>query len=300
MGVHRFGLKAQMSPILHFLEMIKFEHTLFALPFAYMGMFMAASGFPSLREFILITIAFTSARTYAMTLNRIIDLKFDSINPRTMDRPLVTGKVSIRTAYAGALLSLITLFVTSYMLGTFILKLLPIAIFFLTFYHITKRFTFLSHFILGFTDSLAALGSWAVIRQSLFTTEDIPAWLLSLIITFWIAGFDIIYQAQDIDFDRKMNLHSIPSRFGMKWALISARVCHAFMFLGLVFLTFFFENKLPFLISLVFTFLFLLRQHTLISGGNLSKVGVAFFNMNAYISIVIFVGSIFSIFGGGL
>lgn len=298
MEVNRLVTKLSFSPILNFMDMIKFEHTVFALPFAYTGMLMAANGLPSFRDFILITIAFIAARTYAMTLNRILDLRFDSMNPRTKDRHLVTGRVSMSVAYGGVLVSLLALFITSYMLGEFILKLLPIALFFLTFYHVTKRFTYLSHFVLGFTDSLSSLGAWAAVRKSLFTAYDLPAWLLSFTVTFWIAGFDIIYQAQDIDFDRKMNLYSIPSRFGLRWALRVARICHILMVFGLFLLLFFLERRIPFLISLILTLALLLRQHTLISEKDLSKAGIAFFNMNAYISIVIFSGFVISIFGG--
>lgn len=291
----RLSLKNSYLSFIHYLEMIKFEHTIFALPFAYMGMFMAANGFPNLREFVLISIAFVAARTYAMTLNRIVDLSFDRLNPRTKERPLVTGKVRKRTAYIGIVLSLITLVSVSYLLGSFILKCLPVALFFLSFYHITKRFTYLSHFILGFTDGLAPLGAWIAIRNSAFSSSDIPGWLLLFIVTFWIAGFDILYQCWDVDFDRKMNLYSIPSRFGIRKAITVARLCHVIMFLALVFLIKFLPYKLPFLISILITLFLLIREHRMVSPEDLSKLNIAFFNMNGYISIVVFVGLMVSV-----
>jgi 4-hydroxybenzoate polyprenyltransferase len=292
---HKLSLRNSYLSFINFLEMIKFEHTIFALPFAYMGMFIAKKGVPSLREFVLISIAFAAARTYAMTLNRIFDLPFDRINPRTKERPLVTGKVKKRTAYTGALLSLLVLFSVAYMLGPFVLKLLPIALFFLTFYHVTKRFTYLSHFFLGFTDGLAPLGAWIAIKNSAFSVSDIPGWLLLFIVTFWIAGFDIMYQCQDVEFDKKMNLQTIPSRFGIRTGLIVARFCHGIMFLGLLGLLTLFEQKIPFIVALAITSYLLIKEHLMVSPEDLSNLNVAFFNMNGYISIVVFLGIMVSI-----
>lgn len=293
----KLRVRDSLNSILNFLEMIKFEHTIFALPFAYMGMFMAAGGLPKLDRFILISIAFCAARTYAMALNRIIDLHFDALNPRTKDRPLVTGKVQKKTAYLGVFISLLVLIVCSYLLGPFVLKLLPIALIFLTFYHFTKRFTYFSHFILGITDGLAPLGAWVAIRNSLFSSSDLPGWLLFIIVTFWIAGFDIIYQCQDVTFDKKMGLHSIPSRFGIRNALLVAMLSHAVMFIGLILLGMFFMRKIPLFITLFVALILLIKEHRIISPKDLSKINVAFFNMNGYIAVLVFIGVIASIFG---
>lgn len=289
-------LKDSYHSILNFLEMIKFEHTIFALPFAYMGMFMAAGGLPKVNQFILISIVFCAARTYAMTLNRILDLRFDALNPRTKERALVTGKVQKKTAYIGVLISLLVLIVCSYLLGPLVLKLLPIALIFLTFYHLTKRFTYFSHFILGITDGLAPLGAWVAIRNSLFSPSDLPGWLLFIIVTFWIAGFDIIYQCQDVAFDKTMGLYSIPSRFGIKNALIIAMLSHAVMFIGLLVFGIFFLQKVPFFITLPIILILLIKEHSMISHRDLSKINVAFFNMNGYIAVLAFIGMIASIF----
>lgn len=276
--------------------MIKFEHTVFALPFAYIGVFLAANGFPDFKKFFLITIAFIAARTYAMTLNRILDLKYDSKNPRTIERHLVRGVVGKRTAYYGVFISLIVFVISAYLLGRLPFILTPVALFFLSFYHITKRFTYTSHFFLGITDGLAPAGAWVAIRGSFFTFDDLPAWLLIFIVTFWIAGFDIIYQCQDVDFDRKVGLHTIPSRFGVVVALKIARICHVIMVLGLICLGFFLDFSVPYLISIFISIVLLIKEHKLISPQDLSKLDMAFFNMNGYISIIIFSGIILSIY----
>jgi len=276
--------------------MIKFEHTVFALPFAYIGIFLAADGFPDVDKFFLITVAFTAARTYAMTLNRIIDLKYDSKNPRTSERHLVKGIIRKKTAFYGAFASLIVFVVTAYLLGPLPFMLTPVALFFLSFYHITKRFTYLSHFFLGITDGLAPAGAWVAIRGSFFTLSDLPAWLLVFVVTFWIAGFDILYQCQDIEFDRKEGLHTIPSRFGTVVALKIARLCHVVMVLGLIYLGSFLDFNVFYIISIIISAMLLIKEHRLISPHDLSRLDVAFFNMNGYISIIIFSGIMLSIF----
>ncbi len=276
--------------------MIKFEHTVFALPFAYIGVFLAANGFPTLKEFILITIAFTSARTYAMTLNRILDLKYDSKNPRTKERHLVKGTIKKNTAFYGVIISLVVFVLSAYLLGPLPFFLTPVAVFFLSFYHLTKRFTYLSHFFLGITDGLAPAGGWVAINGSFFSFADLPAWLLIFIVTFWIAGFDILYQCQDIEFDRKEGLHTVPSIFGIEKALNTARLCHFITILGLIWLGFFLSFGIPYLVSLAITIILLIKEHRLISPKDLSKLDVAFFNMNGYISLIIFFGIMFSIF----
>ena len=295
MGIHR-NLLISFKSLFIFFQMIKFEHTVFALPFAYIGVFLAANGFPTFREFVLITIAFTSARTYAMTLNRLLDLKYDSKNPRTTERHLVKGTIKKKTAFYGVIISLLVFVFSAYLLGPLPFALTPVAVFFLSFYHITKRFTYLSHFFLGITDGLAPAGGWVAIKGSFFSLVDLPAWLLIFIVTFWIAGFDILYQCQDVDFDRKEGLHTIPSIFGIEKALKAARLCHFITILGLIWLGVFLSFSIPYLISLVIIIWLLIKEHKLISPHDLSKLDMAFFNMNGYISIIIFFGIMISIF----
>ncbi|HEX7974544.1 MAG TPA: UbiA-like polyprenyltransferase [Anaerolineales bacterium] len=216
-----------MRRLKDFLELIKFEHTIFALPFAYLGMLLAARGLPSLGQFIWITVAMASARTVAMGFNRIADRVIDSYNPRTAKRPLVTGAISITTAWVGTAAAALILVLAAWQLGPLPLRLLPGAFLFLLGYSITKRFTWLAHFILGFTDGLAPVGAWVALRGSLFTSADLPAWILLAVVTLWIGGFDIIYSCQDVEYDIKFGLQSIPARFGVPAALGLSIICHA-------------------------------------------------------------------------
>ena len=178
-----------MKSVRDFLEFIKFEHTIFALPFAYLGMLLAAQGWPNWSQFFWITIAMVAARTLAMGSNRIADRWIDSRNPRTAQRPLITGSISLQTAWIGTAISALVLALAAWQLGPLTFILLPGAYLFLIGYSFTKRFTWLSHFVLGFTDGLAPVGAWVAIRGSLFTADDLPAWILLGVVTFWIAGF---------------------------------------------------------------------------------------------------------------
>lgn len=291
MGIFR-SFFSPLKTILYFFEMIKFEHTIFALPFAYVGMFSAAKGFPDPYRFFFITLAFVSGRTYAMTMNRVIDLPFDKENPRTKERPLVTGRVGKKTVFLSLSLSLFLLLFSAYKLSPLAFKLSPIALFFLSFYHLTKRFSYLSHFFLGFTDGLAPLGAWVAIKDSLFSFSDIPAWLLALVVTFFIAGFDILYQIQDVEFDRRMKLHSIPVKFGIERSLRFARICHIFMVFCLFLFGFFLSFHPFFLLSFFLAIFLLIKEHSLLSPDDLSKLPIVFFRMNSFISVVLFLGII--------
>lgn len=215
-----------MKAIRDFLDLIKFEHTIFALAFAYLGMLLAAEGWPTWSQFVWITIAMAAARTLAMGSNRITDRWIDARNPRTSQRPLITGTISTRTAWTGTILAALVLALAAWRLSPLTFLLLPGAYLFLIGYSFTKRFTWMSHFILGFTDGLAPVGAWAAIRNSLFTAQDLPAWILLAVVTFWIAGFDMIYACQDIDFDRQEGLQSIPARFGFPTALRLSSISH--------------------------------------------------------------------------
>ena len=194
-----------------FFELIEFEHTVFALPFAYLGMLLAAGGWPSWWDFAWITIAMAAARTLGMSANRWIDRWQDARNPRTATRPLATGAIQPRTVWIGMGISALVLAVAAWALGPLTFRLLPGAYLFLLVYPFTKRFTVLSHLVLGMTDGLATLGAWAAVRDSLFTPADLPAWVLFAAVSLWIAGFDMIYACQDIDFDRQEGLYSAPA-----------------------------------------------------------------------------------------
>jgi 4-hydroxybenzoate polyprenyltransferase len=279
-----------MKSVRSFFDLIKVEHTVFALPFAYLGMLLAAQGWPTLPEFFWITAAMVAARTLAMGFNRIADRFWDSRNPRTAQRPLVTGAVSLRTAWMGTILAGIGLLVAAWQLGPLTLVLAPGAILFLVGYSFTKRFTVLSHFILGFTDGLAPAGAWAAVRESLFTPADLPAWLLVGIVTLWIGGFDLIYACQDIDFDREYGLHSFPARYGAGPALALSTLSHLIMMVLLAWLGIATGLTWPFWIAYLVVGGLLVWEHRLVNPQDLTHINLAFFNINSYISITLFAG----------
>lgn len=278
-----------MKAFRDFLELIKFEHTIFALPFAYLGMLLAAGGWPGWEKFIWITIAMAAARTVAMGFNRIADRILDARNPRTAHRPLVTGAISNRVAWTGTLIAALVLGLTAWQLGPLPLRLLPGALLLLFGYSFTKRFTWLSHFILGFTDALAPAGAWAAVRGSLFAPEDLPAWLMTALVTLWIGGFDLIYACQDVEVDRREGLQSIPARFGIAAALRLSTLSHLLTILLLVVLGWVMGLAWPFWIGVAVTAGLLAWEHSLVKPDDLSRVNVAFFNINSYISLTLFI-----------
>lgn len=285
-----------MKSVRDFLELIKFEHTIFALPFAYLGMLLAAGGLPSWYQFFWITVAMAAARTVGMGFNRIADRWIDARNPRTAGRPLVTGAITNRTAWIGTLIAAGILTLAAWRLGQLTLVLLPGAFLFLFGYSFTKRFTWLSHFILGFTDGLAPLGAWVAVRGSLFTPADLPAWILLAVVTFWIAGFDIIYACQDISYDRQDNLQSIPARFGIKVALSVSTVCHILTITLLLTLGVLMGLSWPYWIGLIVTAILLIWEHRLVHPEDLSQIDVAFFNINGYISVTLFLAILMDLY----
>ncbi len=276
-----------LKKIRDFLELIKFEHTLFALPFAYVGMLLAADGWPTWRQFVWITVAMAGARTLAMGVNRIADRALDARNPRTANRPLVTGRIALSTAWAGTIIAGLVLGVAAWQLGPLPLTLLPGALLFLVGYAFTKRFTWLSHFILGFTDGLAPVGAWVAVRGSLFTAGDIPAWLLLGVVTLWIGGFDLIYACQDVKADRAAGLHAIPAQFGIPVALAVSSLCHVITITLLIVLGQTLALSWPYWLGLAIIAGLLIYEHSLVHPNDLSQVNVAFFNINSYISVTL-------------
>jgi len=275
-----------------FLDLIKFEHTVFALPFAYLGMLLAAGGWPGWYLFFWITVAMAAARTVAMGFNRLADRWYDARNPRTADRPLVTGAISLRTAWSGTLFAALILALAAWQLGPLPLRLLPGAYLFLFGYSFTKRFTWLSHYILGFTDGLAPVGAWAAVRGSLFTPADLPAWLLLAAVTLWIGGFDLIYACQDVEYDRREGLQSVPARFGLSAALRLSALSHALTLVLLAGLGWVMALSWPYWAGLLVVFGLLSWEHTVVRPDDLSRIDLAFFNVNSYISVTLFVSVI--------
>jgi len=281
-----------MKQLAAFLDLIKFEHTIFALPFAYLGMALAADGLPPFEQFFWITVAMAAARTFGMSVNRLADRHIDARNPRTANRPIQAGRISARTVVIGLVVSLLVLTLAAWQLHPLTLALLPGALLFLAGYAYTKRFTWLSHFVLGFTDGLAPMGAWAAIRGSLFTAQDLPAWLLLAAVTVWIGGFDLIYACQDTEFDRAERLHSIPARFGNAAALRLAKVCHALTVALLAAVGAWMGLGALYWLALIVAAGLLIYEHSLVKPDDLSNVNLAFFNVNGYISVTLFAGAL--------
>jgi 4-hydroxybenzoate polyprenyltransferase len=268
-----------------YLRLIKFSHSVFALPFAFTAALIAAEGIPVPSQILWITVAMIGGRTGAMGMNRIIDRKIDALNPRTKNRELPKGVIktweaSIFTAFAFALLVL-----AAYKLNPLCFKLSPLVLLVLFTYSYTKRFTWLSHIVLGTALSLAPLGAWIAVRGT-FEFEILP---LCFAVMFWVAGFDVLYGLQDIDFDKTHSLYSIPSRFGVKVSLWIARLFHLItigLLLGLIPI---FNLTGVYLLGVLISSVLMFYEHSLVKPTDLSKLDMAFFNMNGYISITIFV-----------
>jgi 4-hydroxybenzoate polyprenyltransferase len=274
-----------------YLRMIKIAHSVFALPFAFTAAILAASGIPSLPQIFWIVVAMVGARSGAMGLNRIIDRKIDAMNPRTIKREIPAGKIQVRDAMIFTAISLGVMAFAAYELNPLCLMLSPLAIGILVLYSYTKRFTWASHFVLGIAISGAPLGAWIAIRGTL-DPEIIP---LSVAVIFWLAGFDILYALQDIDFDRQQGLYSIPRRFGIKRSLLFSRIFHGVTFGLFIFTGILFHLNFFYFVGLIIVGVLLGYEHSLVHPTDLSKLNMAFFNMNGYISITIFAFTLLSL-----
>ena len=271
--------------IVLYLRMIKFPHSIFALPFAFTAAIMAAEGIPTLRKIFWITFAMVGARSAAMGLNRIIDREIDLANPRTRNREIPKGVIKVSEAVLFTIISFAVLVLSAYMLNPLCLKLSPAAITVLFLYSYTKRFTWATHFVLGLALSAAPLGAWIAIRGT-FDAEILP---ITIAIVFWLAGFDTLYALQDIDFDKSHGLYSIPRRFGIKKALLLARIFHLITFLLLLFSGLLFDRNIFYWVGMAVVAGMFIYEHSLVKENDLSKLDIAFFNMNGYISITVFV-----------
>jgi 4-hydroxybenzoate polyprenyltransferase len=276
------------SRIRVFLEMIKFEHTVFALPFAYTGMFLAAGGWPRWDVGLWVTVALAAARTLAMAANRLVDKDYDARNPRTSGRALPQGLLDSGTVGIAIVVSLALFELAAWRLNAFVFSLSVPALVFLLGYHYTKRFTWGCHWVLGFTDGIAAAGGWAAVTGAL----DWSACVLWFAVTCWIAGFDIIYACQDVEVDRREGLHSVPARFGMTAALWAARVNHCLAVAALFALGLMMSLAWPYWVGVAAAAVLLAYENALVRAGDLSKLDYAFFNVNAYVSLCLFAGTI--------
>jgi 4-hydroxybenzoate polyprenyltransferase len=268
------------------LEMIKIEHTLFALPFAFLGAVLAANGLPSLMQITWITLAMVGARSTAMAFNRIADREYDALNPRTSTRALPSGLLTVGFVWAFTGVSAILFFVAAAMLNRLTLILAPVALASVLLYSFSKRWTLLSHLLLGWCLSIAPTGAWIAVRGAI--DSPVPL-LLSLVVMLWTAGFDVLYACQDYDFDLKAGLHSLPRRLGIARSLQIARLLHAGAFLALLALYWITHLGLFALAGVIATGVLLVYQHRLVRADDLSKLNAAFFTTNAFVSVILFV-----------
>jgi 4-hydroxybenzoate polyprenyltransferase len=269
------------------LEMIKFEHTVFALPFAFMGAFLSARGVPNMVTFAWIILAMVGARTSAMGFNRIVDREFDKLNPRTSSRALPAQTVKISEAWAMVILASALFFFACYNLNQLTLILSPFALGLTLFYSLTKRFTWLCHIVLGLALAFSPLGGWVAVSGSL---HNYP-YVLSIGVLFWVAGFDTVYACLDADFDAKIGLFSLPARFGRLNAFRIAVLFHFIAFILFVITGIISRLNFLYYIGIVLTGAALFYQHIVVNPRDLSRIQLSFFTMNGLISLTLFVAT---------
>ncbi|MGX6601575.1 menaquinone biosynthesis prenyltransferase MqnP [Micromonosporaceae bacterium Da 78-11] len=292
-----------------FLRLVAIEHSVFALPFAFLSALVAMAqptgdrttdgrvidGLPSgavlssgvhWLDLLLITVAMVSGRTFAMAANRILDRKIDALNPRTKNRELVTGAVSLRTAWTGAAVSLVVLFLAAGLLNWLCLLLAPLAVVPLIIYPYAKRFTNFPHYVLALAQAVAPVGAWIGITGTFAGSG--PAWVLGVAVGLWIGGFDIIYACQDVDIDRQIGVHSTPARFGVRTALHISTVTHVLTFALFVWFGQLVGLGWLWWIGLALTAAAFVYQHIVVTPNDLSKVNRAFFTANGFVGIALF------------
>ncbi len=273
-----------LSKVRTTLEMIKFEHSVFALPFALTGALLAVRGWPAWRALLWIVVAMVAARSAAMTFNRIVDVEFDALNPRTRRRALVTGHLSLRFAAGFTAISCVVFVLAAYELNALALRLSPVALAILLGYSYTKRFTWFSHLAVGVCLGVSPIAAWIALRG------DVKPGILLLgaAVTLWVAGFDLIYACQDVNADQEEGLASFPSRFGIPAALRGSAALHVLMVALLVVVAR--MEHLGWLagagVALVAALL--IYEHRLVKPSDLSRVNAAFFTLNGYISVLFF------------
>lgn len=264
--------------------MIKIEHTLFALPFAFLGAVLAANGLPTGRQLFWISVAMVGARSTAMAFNRIADREYDARNPRTSMRAIPAGLLSLSFVWVFTLVSAGLFLFASAMLNRLTLILAPVALASLVLYSFTKRWTLLSHFVLGWCLSIAPAGAWIAVRGAI--DSPVPL-LLSLVVLLWTAGFDVLYACQDYDFDVAADLHSIPRRFGIARSLWISRALHAGAFAALIALYSTTQLGMLALSGVIATGILLVYQHRMVKADDLSRLNAAFFTTNAFVSVIL-------------
>ncbi len=278
-----------------FLEMIKFEHSLFALPFAYLGMILAARGWPGWGKFLWITLAMVSFRTMAMAANRLVDESVDALNPRTASRALPAGLLKRPFVWRAAFFSFVLFQLACWKLGPLCLRLSVVPFLLAWIYPYLKRVTLACHFLLGLVLGIAPYGAWLGVRPELSWT---PGFLM-LGILFWVAGFDIIYALLDLDFDRQKGLHSVPAKLGDKNARVLARVLHGLTLIFWIAAGVSAELGPIYFSGLLIAAVLMLREHILVRRDtDPVKMNRSFFKLNAWISAVIFFAAVIDLGGG--
>jgi len=274
------------NPIRIVLEMIKFEHSVFALPFALTGALLAARasrhGWPTLRQVVWIVVAMVAARSAAMTINRIVDLRYDRENPRTNKRALATGDLSVSFASVFTIVAVVLFLVAAWQLNRLALELAPVALAILFFYSFTKRFTNWSHLFLGFALGISPAAAWIAVTGGL----DLRILILCAAVTLWVGGFDVLYACQDVDYDSSAGLFSVPKRFGIARALLIARAMHVGVVAMLASLAASFALPWPAWVGIAVVAALLAYEHSLVKADDLSKLDAAFFAVNGYISLL--------------
>ncbi len=275
------------------LEMIKFEHTLFALPFAFLGAVLAANGLPTWTQLLWITVAMVGARSAAMTFNRIIDRDIDAQNPRTAGRELPSGKLSLGFAWGFLFVSIGLFLLAAWSLNWLTFALSPVALLSVLGYSYAKRFTAFAHVLLGWALAISPTAAWIAVRGAI--DSEIPL-LLSLFVLMWTSGFDVLYACQDFEFDKQAGLRSIPARFGIARSLWIARLFHFQAFIVLLLLYLVTGLGWPALVGVGVVGVLLVYQHTLIKPNDLSRMNAAFFTTNAFVSVILFVSFAIAVF----
>jgi 4-hydroxybenzoate polyprenyltransferase len=273
-----------------FLSLVKIEHSVFALPFAYLSALTALATGPKhvhWLDLLLVTIAMVGARTFAMAANRIIDRHVDARNPRTAGRELVTGAMSVRTAWIGAAVALVVFVGAAALLNPLCLALSPLAVLPLVVYPYGKRFTDWPHAILALAQTVGPVGAWLAMTGTL--RGSFPAWVLGAAVGLWIGGFDLIYATQDVEVDRRIGVHSVPARYGVPFALRASTVAHVLTFALFVWYGALVGLGTPWWIGLVLTALAFGYEHAIVRPDDLSRVNRAFFTANGFVGIALFV-----------
>ena len=273
-----------MKSLLIVLESIKFEHTVFALPFAFLGAFLAARGFPGWETSFWILAAMAGARSAAMAFNRLVDREDDRLNPRTADRALPQGRLSTRFVALFTLISSLLFLVAAWMLNDLAFRLSPLALAIILAYSYTKRFTTCSHLILGLSLAIAPVGGWVAVLGEL----SLAPFYIAAAVLFWVGGFDIIYACQDYEFDRTQGRYSLPGKWGIKTALRLSVLFHVIMMACLMAAFVYFQLSLLSWVGLALVAAGLIYEHSLVRPDDLSHLDAAFFTLNGIISVVLF------------